>query len=354
MSPSWKLTVRTIIIALLIGGLSGILATALTARYLTQYAFELDEVTQPLRLTVERPRAVPQVYADALRELEGDALPAVGLAYAAAVPVDGFTPEDARASVVALTSDGWLLSVGEVPFISIDGKTCKADQTVRDFVTGLAFVHCEISGVPVANLGEGYGVKQGDQVFVVDGRRVWSTTVSHVGWGRESVRSSDAPARRIQLADAFRVLPGASVFNLAGELVGLLDAVDAGAVIPFEHIEGAFTEVLDGTAQIERATLGVRFIDLSRAVGLSDGVTRGNRSGALLYGSQAVKRGSAASQAGLFAGDVVLSVDGVSLNSTTTLDDLIATYAPGSAVRLLIDRVGTRIDVTATLGSTAQ
>ncbi len=358
MSPSIQQIIRVIVISILLGGASGVIATALTSNYLTQYAFQLGGLTEPLRLTQERPRAVPQVYADARRELEQNALPAVGGVFGAIVPATGFTMDDQRGSLIALTSDGWMLSAAGIVFsnLFVGEKRCAVDRVFKDTQTGLSFLHCEVSGVPVADLGRGYDLRPGDQVFVVDGSgRYYFTEVSQISWGEASVRSADVPARRVGLARSFDVLPGAAVFNISGELVGMIDPVgDGSQVVPFEHIASAFKFVLEGAAQISRATLGVNFIDLARTVGLSENLTRGIRAGALLLGAQAVERGGAAFDAGLHAGDIVLAIDGVFVDSTFTLDDLLTSYAPGAVVRVLFDRAGERIEVDVALGSSVE
>jgi membrane-associated protease RseP (regulator of RpoE activity) len=354
MSPSLQNTIRTVIIAVILGGASGVLATALTANYLSQYALELGELTEPLRLTQEKPRAVPQVYAQALDQLEKNALPAVGAVFGATIPSVGFVSADQRAGLVSLTSDGWMLSAEALisSHVVMGEQTCAVDRVLKDALTGLSFAHCDVNSVPVVVLGDGYDLQPGDQVFVVDGpERLFFTEVSSLSWGVASARSSDVPARRVNLAKSFKVLPGASVFNISGELVGMIDPSGDGArVVPFEHVSGAFKSVLEGAKQIDRATLGVRFIDLSRTTGLSSDLTRGIHSGALLSGSQAVEWGSAAYDAGLRVGDIILALDGIFIDSNNSLDDLVVTYDPGSIVRILIDRAGERVEINATLG----
>lgn len=358
MSPSLQNTIRTVIIAIFLGGSSGVLATALTAGYLTQYASDLGELTEPLRITQEKPRAVPQTYEQALERLHKNALPAVGIVFGAVVPSTGFVASDQVAGLVALTSDGWMLSeAGVVPSrVSIGEKSCVVDQVRKDSLTGLSFLHCAVSGVPVVDIGDGYSLRPGDQVFVVEGPgEFFFTEVSSLSWGQTSVRSSDAPARRVHLAEKFDALPGASVFNISGELVGMIDPLSNGArVVPFEHLSRAFESVLGGVKQIDRAKLGVRFIDLANTAGLSTELTRDIHSGALISGSLAVEWGSAAHEAGLLVGDIILAVDGVFVDSYNSLDDLIVTYDPGSIARLLIDRAGERVEVSVTLGGSIQ
>jgi serine protease Do len=358
MHHSWSLTIRVIVISLFIGGASGVLATALTSNYLWQYALELSELTEPLRLTTEQPRAIPQGYADALTTLESDVLPAVGVLFGTVIPLTGLTKEDEHGTVVALTSDGWMLSAsGSLSsVVAIQDKTCLVDEMRVHPITGLSFLHCELDNVSVVDLADEYSLALGDQVFVVEGPdAVVFTEVRGVHWAVENVRSSDVPTRRITLSFEGELRAGSPVFTIFGELVGFVDPTQETAfVVPFEQVASTFKQVLEGEDEIFSPRLGVNAIDLSRTVGLSEALTRGITSGALLFGSQAVERGSSASAAGLLAGDIILSVDGESIGDAYTLDDLIARFSPGDTLMLVIDREGTRLEVSVILGSLSE
>ena len=358
MNYSWSLTIRVIVISLFIGGASGVLATALTSNYLWQYAFELSELTEPLRLTTEQPRAVPQGYADALTTLESKVLPAVGVLFGTNVPLTGFMKKDERGTVVALTSDGWMLSAsGSLSsVVAIEDQTCLVDEMRVHPLTGLSFLHCELNNVSVVDLADDHSLALGDQVFVVEGPdAVVFTEVRSILWEDESVRSSDVPTRRIALSFEGELRAGSPVFTIFGELVGFLDPTqETTFVVPFEQVASAFRQVLEGADEILSPRLGVNAIDLARTVGLSTELTRGLMSGALLFGSQAVDHGSSAFTAGLLAGDVILSVDGETIGDAYTLDDLIARFSPGDSLVLLIDRGGARMEVTVTLGSSSE
>lgn len=348
---------RVIVIALLIGGASGVLSAALTSNGLWQYAFELSEFTEPLRLTQEQPRAVPQGYADALITLTTESLRAVGSVFSYAVPAAGFATENASGPVVVLTSDGWLLSAyGSLTSqVKIGDQSCVIDDD-RFHETGLSFLHCASSNLSVVDLGEGYGLSPGDQVFVVEGPdRFVFTSVRSLSWGGDSVHLSDYASRRIELSFAGTLRAGSPVFNLSGELVGVIDpSHDEPFVIPFEHLESAFEQALEGREVFASATLGVKAIDLAHAIGLSDDLTHGLKSGALLFDRSSVIPGGAAQAAGLLMGDVVLSFDGETIDESRTLDDLVALAAPGDEVIVVVDRAGERLEFTVTLGSSQE
>lgn len=351
---SWPHTIRIIVFSCLIGGAAGVLGTALTTSYLSEYALSLGEVTQNLGLSQTRPRTLPQSYLDALEKLEDQSLPAVGSLFASAnIPVWGVSVSGPSATVIGLTSDGWSLStdgrVGDT--VHFGGQTCEVDEVRVEPMLGLKFLHCATSNASVVDIAGGYGVEAGDQLFVVGHTSdIVFTQVRGVVWG-EAVRGSDEPSRRILLTADTSVSAGSAVFNVYGELVGIVEEGGEGMqVVPFEHLSGAFRQVLESDEPITYPSLGVRGIDLSRAVGVSEELSGGRHAGFVLYGPRAVAFGSAAQEAGFVVGDVLLSVEGVTINGLFALDDLIANYSAGDEIRIEFEREGTRQEVTVTLG----
>jgi hypothetical protein len=357
-TPSWSHTSRIIIFSLLIGGVSGVLGTAVTYNYLSNYTYELNQITQPLRLTQERPRALPESYEEALTRLEERALPAVGAAYDTTIQSEeGYARGRADATVVSLTSDGWILgtNLSLRDLVVIGSQECEVDNIIEDARSGMQFAHCPSSSLAVADFGEGHSLQAGDQVFVAHGADMLTAArVKQVSWGDDIVRSSDTPLRHV-LLDTLTTsdMVGAPVFSIFGELVGIMGGNVEGeiVVIPFEVFAGGVEQVLVGNEEIIYPALGVNAIDLANMVGISEELTRGNTSGALLHGAVAVEATSAAQDAGLQEGDIVLSVDGVSVNSDNALADLILLYQEGDTLTLELERDGERADVQVTLGA---
>lgn len=351
---SWPHTIRIIIFSCLIGGAAGVLGTALTTSYFSEYALSLGDVKQNLTLSQTRPRTIPQSYLDALEKLEDQSLPAIGSLFVRSnISESGVSISDPSATVVGLTSDGWSLStagrVGDTVYV--DGQTCEVDEVKVEPMFGFTFLHCAVSGISVVDIAGGYNVKAGDQLFVVgNSSDIVFTQARGVMLG-EAARGSDEPSRRILLTNDINVSVGSAVFNVYGELVGIVEeGVEGMRVIPFEHLSGAFRQVLEGAESITYPSLGVRGIDLSRAVGVSQELSNDRHVGFLLYGSRAVTSGSDAHFAGLVAGDLLLSVEGIQINGEFALDDLIANYSASDEIRIEFERDGTRQEVTVILG----
>lgn len=337
----------------LLGGVAGVLGAALTTAYLSDYAIGLGNVSQNLGLSQPRPRMIPETYAQALDVLQERALPAIGSLFSASsISETGITIAQAQASVMALTSDGWVLSqtgrLGDK--IAFASQTCEVDDALFEPLFGFVFLHCASSDRLVVDFAPGYDIEAGDQLFVVNDGEVVFTQARAVVWG-DAVRSSDIPSRRILLTNDAAVRKGAAVFNVFGEFVGVVHEGDEGIeVVPFEQLAGAFRQVLESVDTITYPSLGVRGIDLARTVGVSEDVSQGRHVGFVLYGPRAVPFGSAAQKAGLQVGDILLSVEGVTINGTYALDDLLTSYSAGQEIRVEIERDGSQQEVIVTLG----
>lgn len=355
MSPSWRTIFYTILVSLLIGAASGVLGTALTSSYLSDYAVELSRITAPLRLSQERPRVFPSSYREAVDRFVESSLPSVVSVYVGAPGALGFTDDDRLGVGLVLTNDGWVaVRVSDAgPFtllgahIQVRGQVYPVLESVYDSVSGVVLAKVDASGLPVATFGKGRETQIGEQLFVASSSSafVTATLSSHLWPGSELVLS-DRPNRSLRIDRSVQV--GEVVFNLNGEAVGVATEAD-GNISPIEALLPALRSLLEN-GKITRASLGVRYVDLTHAVDVPESLSRSHRSGALLHGTSAVPRASAAYRAGLRAGDVVLSVNGETVNGTYGLDELIAQYRPGDRVQFSLDRAGERMTIEVELG----
>jgi len=353
MNTSWPQTIRLILFSALLGGAAGILTTALTTNYLADYALELGQLTEPLRLSEQRPIAFPSSYEEALGRIEQEALPAVvSLTAESATPESLFGTEDQVA--VTITSDGWMMALGNEGYTDVFTRSefCNVTDRVVDAMTGVYFYHCETQSLPVVGFGSGFAVEQGEQLFIVGSQgSVVRGQASLVEWSQDVPASSDIPSRRVILSTNSGAEIGDLVFDLSGKLVGIIEDERADgqlAMLPLEAILPALNRLLE-SGEITRPALNAQVIHLSTAI-VSDELSRGRTHGALLYGSRAAVFGGVVSGAGLESGDIILSVDYQTITATTTLDELLLAYQAGDEVTLVFDRLGDEMEVDVTLG----
>ena len=145
---------------------------------------------------------------------------------------------------------------------------------------------------------------------------------------------------------------GGGLFNMAGELVGIVnaksdsdDAEGLGFAIPINTAFQVAQDLIEKGYVSGRPALGVTVITVdSEAAAMQYGVSA---YGVYVYG---VEEGSPAEKAGLQVGDRILSMDDKEVAQTTDLTGYIAEKAVGDTVTLTIARNGQVLTVDVTLG----
>ena len=144
---------------------------------------------------------------------------------------------------------------------------------------------------------------------------------------------------------------GGPLVNLRGEAIGINTAifsktggsVGLGFAIPIDMAKQVYDQIVDhGT--VVRGYLGVRIQalnpDLAEHFGLKD-------AHGVLVGE--VQKGTPGEKAGLKQADVIVEMDGKTIEEAATFRNAIAMKAPGSKVNLTVVREGQRIPVAVTL-----
>lgn len=350
---------------ILLGGLSGVIATAFTSNALSDYAVQLNEQTRPILSTDRAPRSFPNSYADAMNHFVDSSLPSVVTIFdKSKVGVYGYTSDAVVIPGVAVTADGWI-AVGYSPNLpaerlAVGVKNDVHDVTgeVTDPVTGIVFLKIQTSDLPVVGFGKAFDLTLGQQIFEVTHefgyvQSLVNASVRAQEWHQGDVVSSDVPSRRIPIFP-ITVEHGVPTFDLSGTFIGFAQSGDDishpdTSIVPVEDILPALSSLLE-KKQIIRPSLGVQYIDISHAVGLPEKFLRGHDAGAYLTGKPAVKKGSAAATAGLNEGDIILAVNGQNIDDAHGLDEYLLAYLPGDKMTLAIDRLGDKQTVQVVLG----
>jgi serine protease Do len=145
---------------------------------------------------------------------------------------------------------------------------------------------------------------------------------------------------------------GGALLDLHGDLVGINTAIVTGGsggnqgvgfAIPIDMARNVMEQIVDH-GKVVRGYLGVAIqtvdADMAKAFGLTQG------GGALVAD---VTPGSPAAKAGIERGDVILELNGKTVNEPDDLSLHIAQTAPGSTVHLKISRNGQTRDISVTL-----
>jgi Do/DeqQ family serine protease len=145
---------------------------------------------------------------------------------------------------------------------------------------------------------------------------------------------------------------GGALVNLRGELVGINSAIlsrsggniGIGFAIPVNMVKGVMDQLIR-YGQVKRGVLGVVLYNVTPDIAKEFGVSES--SGALVAG---VAPGSAAERAGVKIGDIITSINGVTMKDPGELRNSIGMLRVGDKVEIGLLRDGKSRKVTALIG----
>jgi S1-C subfamily serine protease len=250
---------------------------------------------------------------------------------------------------------------------TVGGRPYQADLVGYDRNRDIAVLQLRgAGGLPVAPLGDSSRLAVGDPVVALGNARGSGSPLTReagqvVGFGRtinakdELTGSSEQATGLIEFAAPVRAGDsGGPVINAAGQVVGVTTA----ATVNFRMDPGGSGFAIPindalATANQIRSRTPTATVHIGPPTLLGVGVNGRNQSeslpGLILF---EVLRGGPADQAGLHDGDVLLSIDGIQLNSANALTDILDRHYPGDVVDLTwIDRAGQQLNGKAALSS---
>jgi len=222
-------------------------------------------------------------------------------------------------NLIAITSDRHIYKIDEFKLLS-------------NLPGDIYLIHLSgASNLPIKKNIARSDLSLGQSLLVVkNAGNVWPTSLTSIDKGQK-VLSSDLPESSLTLAGTLADnLKHAFIFNLNGDLVGIIDE-DKSVVSIFAY-DYYLQNILKKNA-VPNPYLGVNYLDLSSVEPASLNLEKG----AWLVSAAdklAVIKNSPAQLAGLKEGDVISWVDNQEVNSTNDLADLIATYKPGDSITL--------------------
>ncbi len=267
-------------------------------------------------------------------------------------------------SGIIMTSDGYILTnnhvVDEADSIMVrtgDGKNYSAKVIGTDPKTDIAVIKVEATGLTPVPKGNSDELRVGEMVMAIGSplsgnlaHTVTSGIVSAIG--RSNVGLADYEDF-IQTDAAINPgNSGGALINLDGELVGINAAIATrsggfegiGFAVPINMASHVMQSLIDN-GKVVRGWMGVSIQsisdDVARAMKLS------STQGALVSD---ILKDSPAERAGLEAEDIIVKVNNQSIRNSTQLRNMIAETAPGTSVKLTVNRDSKEIPLTITLG----
>jgi serine protease Do len=276
-------------------------------------------------------------------------------------------------SGVIFDANGWILTnrhvveeASELTVVLNDGRQFDGVVYGIDTLTDLAIVKVEATDLPVAPIGSSADLELGQLAIAIGNPLGYENTVTTgvvSGLGRritasDATQTSAETLNNLIQTDA-AINPGNSggpLVNSAGQVIGVntavsQDAQGLGFAIPIDVAKPIMEQALRGE-DLVRPWIGVYYVPVDPALAAEQDlpVEYGALIGTTTGGGEAVFPGSPAEEAGLRAGDIIVSVDGEQLSADTDLSMLILPHAPGDTITLRVLRDNSATDVEVTLG----
>jgi len=250
-----------------------------------------------------------------------------------------------------VSADGYILTnahvvadADEVTVRMTDRREYQAKVIGIDRRTDVAVIKIEGKNLPVVRVGDPSKLRPGEWVLAIGSpftfeNSVTAGIVSATGRSMPGEDNSLVPFIQTDVA----VNPGNSggpLFNLSGEVVGINSQIYSRSggymgisfAIPIDVASNVQTQLVS-TGKVTRGRIGVQIQDVNAQFADAFGLDRPR--GALV--GQVVEDGPAA-KAGIKAGDVILSVDGRSVERSTQLPAVISAIKPGSSAKVEVWR----------------
>lgn len=263
-----------------------------------------------------------------------------------------------------ISPDGYVLTnhhvvdgADEVTVKLSDRRELVAKVIGSDQQYDVALLKIEAKNLPSIRLGDSNSLKPGQWVVAIGSpfgldHSVTAGIVSATGRSNPYAEQRYVPFIQTDVA-INQGNSGGPLLNTRGEVVGINSQIFSASggymgisfAIPIDLAMSA-VEQLKKTGKVSRGQLGVQVEALT--TGLAEAAKAPDTRGALI---NEVLEGSAAEKAGLEAGDIIRSVNGSEIVTSSDLPPRIGAMAPGSKVTLGILREGKPREVVVTLST---
>jgi len=273
------------------------------------------------------------------------------------MPEEDQAPLMASGSGVIIAQDGYIVTnnhvVQDATNIEVtlnDKRTYTASVIGTDPSTDLALVKINETNLPCISYGNSDDVKIGEWVLAVGNPfNLTSTVTAGIvsakarninilgtpdGTAIESFIQTDAAVNRGN--------SGGALVNTHGELIGINAAIASGNgfyagysfAIPVNIVKKVVADMME-FGEVQRAFIGVSIQEVDSKLAREEGLNelRG------VYVAEVLGNGSA-QEAGIRKGDIIVSVDGLPVNSRSELLELIGQHRPGDRLDIVVTRDG--------------
>jgi S1-C subfamily serine protease len=285
----------------------------------------------------------------------------------------GVIPATGVGSGVIFDSNGWILTNHHVveggekfDVLLKDGRVLPGTVYGIDTLTDLAIVKVNATGLPTAAIGESDALKVGQLVVAIGcplgtfSNSVTSGIVS--AKGRSITTDNNESLSNLIQTDA-AINPGNSggpLLDADGNVIGINTAIaqnsnGIGFAIPIDIARPIMAQAVAGQP-LSRPYMGISFVSINRQ--LADEKKLPVMVGALVGGfdengnpAPGVKAGTPAANAGIKDGDIIVSINGKTIDEEHPLDATLAQFSPGDVVTVVVLRDGKDLTLKVTLAT---
>jgi serine protease Do len=308
------------------------------------------------RQSANKPNAQPQIP----EELQGTPFGEFFRRYGPQGPQPRM-PRQGMGSGFIVDADGIVLTnahvvdgADEVTVKLTDRREFKGKVLGVDKPSDIAVVKIDAKSLPVVKLGDPRNVRVGEWVLAIGSPFGFENTVTAgivSGTSRSLPDGTYVPFLQTDAA----VNPGNSggpLFNLKGEVIGINSQIYSQTggyqgiafAIPIDVAAGVKDQLVK-TGKVERGRIGVAIQEVNQSLAQSFGLDRPR--GALV---SAVEKDSPAAKGGLKAGDVLLSINGHTIERSAEVPPLVAAVKPGQKASFEVWRDGAKRTLAVTVG----
>ncbi len=283
------------------------------------------------------------------------------------------TATEGIGSGVIYDKNGWILTNRHVVSGSDklqvelkDGRRFEGTIYGIDTLTDLAIVKIEATDLPAAALGDSSALKVGQTTIAIGSPLgTYSNTVTS-GILSATGRTIDVGSGQINnlLQTDTAINPGNSggpLLDTGGNVIGVNTAIAANAngigfAIPVNIAKPIMEQAVAGQ-KLARPYIGIRYemLDLQRAgelnLSVNDGAYINGGQNATGQSSAGVIPEGPADKAGIKEGDIIVSIEGHTIDTEHPLDSVLTQFAPGRTVTVGLLRNGQKVEVQVTLGT---
>ena len=274
----------------------------------------------------------------------------------------------AGGSGVIISADGYIVTnnhvVEDATKLKVklnDGRLFDAELVGTDPTTDIALIKIDSEDLPTLPFGNSDDLRLGEWVLAIGSPFDLQSTITA---GIVSAKARDlgvipneARIESFIQTDA-AVNPGNSggaLVNTRGELVGINTVIKSstGSYVGYsfavpETIVRKVVVDLKEYGVVQRAILGVSYRAIDQTFIEQMGEETGIKTPGGLYVAS-VEEGSAASEAGIRKGDIIVAIDGAKTDDSSTMMEKMAQHRPNDKVKITLMRDGNKKEVVAVL-----